>query len=102
MEALRDEVRRAMRDRGVGQAELARQSGLSQGHLSKVLRSLEMGRRTRDRLRKWLDCPSPEAFERAVGPDDLLRIGTMLKQHCDELAMISRRLESGQRSGSQQ
>jgi predicted transcriptional regulator len=102
MDALRGEVRRAMRDRGVGQAELARQSGLSQGHLSKVLGTLEMGRRTRDRLRKWLDHPSPQAFERAIGPDDLLRIGTMLKQHCEELAAISRSLEPGQSSGSGQ
>ena len=43
LNALRDKVSRAMRDRRAGQAELARQSGLSQGHLSKVLRSLERG-----------------------------------------------------------
>ena len=84
-----------MRTRGIGQAELARQSGLSQGHLSKVLRTMKMGRRTRDRLRKWLDHPSQEEFRNVMGPDDLLRIGTMLKRHCDELALISRRLESG-------
>jgi transcriptional regulator with XRE-family HTH domain len=84
-----------MRSRGIGQTELARQCGLSQGHLSKVLRTTEMGRRTRDRLRKWLDHPDQEAFHNAMGPDDLLRIGTMLKRHCDDLALISRRLENG-------
>ena len=95
MKDLRDQVRQAMRDRGIGQAELARQSGLSQGHISKVLRTMEMGRRTRDRLRKWLDHPGQEDFQDAMGPDDLLRIGKLLKQHCDELASISRRLNGG-------
>ena len=81
-----------MLDRGVGQQELARQSGLSQGHLSKVLRTTKIGRRTGDRLRKWLDYPGQAAREEAVGPDDLMRIGAMLKRHCDELALISRRM----------
>ena len=79
-----------MLERGVGQLELARQSGLSQGHLSKVLRSLPLGRRTRDRLQKWLDNPEQSDREQAIGADELVRIGSLLKQHCDELAMISR------------
>lgn len=83
-----------MMARGVGQAELARQCGLSQGHISKVLRSLEMGRRTRDRLQKWLDHPGESELRDALGPDDLLRIGAMLKRHCDELALISRRVRA--------
>lgn len=97
MDALRDDVLRAMAMRRVGQVELARQSGLSQGHLSKVLRSTEMGRRTRDRLQKWLDHPDEAKRQEAVGPDDLTRIGRMLKDHCDELASISRRLGSTER-----
>ncbi|CAN5374900.1 hypothetical protein BH09PSE3_BH09PSE3_23780 [soil metagenome] len=92
MDELRDAVLSAMAERGVGQAELARQSGLSQGHLSKVLRTMEMGRRTRDRLQKWLDHADQVEFQDAVGPDDLLQIGAMLKRHCDELALISRRI----------
>lgn len=92
MDKFRETVLAAMAERGVGQAELARQSGLSQGHLSKVLRTREMGRRTRDRLQKWLDYPQDAGFEHAVGPDDLLQIGAMLKRHCDELALISRRM----------
>jgi hypothetical protein len=94
MDRLRDAVRKAMAERGVGQVELARQSGLSQGHLSKVLRTTEMGRRTRDRLQKWLDHPDQSEFQQAVGPDDLLQIGAMLKRHCDELALLSRRMQA--------
>lgn len=87
---MRQAVISAMHDRGVGQLDLARQSGLSQGHLSKVLRSLPMGRRTRDRLQKWLDHPELSDRERAIDADELVRIGSLLKQRCDELAMISR------------
>lgn len=94
MDQLREKVLRAMATRRVGQVELARQSGLSQGHLSKVLRSMEMGRRTRDRLQKWLDHPGEAERQEVVGPDDLARIGRLLKDHCDELAAISRRLGS--------
>lgn len=95
MDELREAVLSAMAERGVGQVELAQQSGLSQGHLSKVLRTMEMGRRTRDRLQKWLDHPDKIEFHDAVGPDDLLQIGAMLKRHCDELALISRRIRGG-------
>lgn len=97
MKGLREEVLRAMATRRVGQVELARQSGLSQGHLSKVLRSTEMGRRTRERLQKWLDNPDEARRQEAVGADDLTRIGLLLKRHCDELASISRRLASADR-----
>lgn len=104
MDKLREAVLTAMAERGVGQVELARQSGLSQGHLSKVLRAMEMGRRTRDRLQKWLDHPSQAEFQDAVGPDDLLQIGMMLKRHCEELASISRRMrgEAQQQAGGSQ
>jgi transcriptional regulator with XRE-family HTH domain len=95
MEDLREAVQLAMAERGVGQAELARQSGLSQGHLSKVLRTMKMGRRTRDRLQKWLDHADHADFQHAVGPDDLLQIGAILKRHCDELAQLSRRMRAG-------
>ena len=89
-DAIRQAVISAMHNRGVGQLDLARQSGLSQGHRSKVLRSLPMGRRTRDRLQKWLDDPELSDRERAIDADELVRIGSLLKQRCDELAMISR------------
>jgi transcriptional regulator with XRE-family HTH domain len=95
MDDFRDTILAAMNERGIGQAELARQSGLSQGHLSKVLRTMEMGRRTRDRLQKWLDHADQADLVDTVGPDDLLQIGAMLKRHCDELARLSRRLRAG-------
>lgn len=80
-----------MRERGVGQQVLARQCGLSQGHLSKVLRLLTMGQRTRDRLQKWLDFPDDSERVEVMGADDLVRLGAMLKRHCEELAHLSRR-----------
>ncbi len=56
-----------MVERRIGQSELAQQTGLSQGHLSKVLRHLEMGRKTRERLQEWLEqrcCAEQGGFRR--------------------------------------
>jgi hypothetical protein len=38
----------------------------------------------------WLDDPELSDRERAIDADELVRIGSLLKQRCDELAMISR------------
>lgn len=92
---LRSAVLQAMQDRGVSQLDLADLCGLSQGHLSKVLRSLPMGRRTRSRLQKWLDYPDEDIRSRILNADDLISLGAMLKQHCEELARASRRAGRG-------
>lgn len=93
-EGLREAVKAAMAERGVRQQALARQCRLSQGHLSKVLKSLHMGPRTRDRLQKWLDSPEDSSVEGLLEADDLLRLGTLLKRHCEALAMARRRIGS--------
>lgn len=89
-EKLRQAVKIAMAERGVRQQALARQCRLSQGHLSKVLKTLPMGPRTRDRLQKWLDSPDDSAPEGLLDADALLRLGAMLKRHCEALAMVQR------------
>ena len=89
--SLRCAVLQAMQDRRVSQLDLADLCGLSQGHLSKVLRSLPMGRRTKSRLQKWLDYPDEEIRNRILNAEDLMNLGAMLKRHCDELARASRR-----------
>jgi len=89
-EKLRQAVKAAMVERGVRQQALARQCRLSQGHLSKVLKSLQMGSRTRNRLQKWLDSSEDNASEGLLDAEDLLRLGALLKGHCEALAMARR------------
>lgn len=86
---LRAAVKKAMRERDVTQQALARACGLSQGHLSKVLGGLEMGARTQGRLQKWLDYPDDCGRSVVLAAEDLRRMGALLKQHCEELALFS-------------
>lgn len=87
-------IKAAMLERGVRQQELARQCRLSQGHLSKVLKSLPMGQRTRSRLQKWLDSPDEVEREGVLDAAELRHLGVVLKRHCEALAAASQHLGS--------
>jgi transcriptional regulator with XRE-family HTH domain len=83
-----------MRERGIRQEKLAHQTGISQGHLSKVLRDLPMGRRTEGRLRQWLREGDEKTGPPLMTPEELRRLGVQLKQQCEQLASLSGQVEA--------
>lgn len=92
-------IKAAMVERRIGQSELAQQTGLSQGHLSKVLRHLEMGRKTRERLQEWLEQGAPPNMAAFAANNDLREVGAILKRHAEELAALGQRLSDASAPG---
>lgn len=88
------QVKATMAERGVNQAQLGKECGYTQGHISKLLRQEKLRGKAKVALRRWIDC-EPPVLERAatIESSDILRLGNLLKKKCDELARLQRRLE---------
>lgn len=81
-------VKSVMAEQGTSQSALAESCGLSQGHLSKILAGRPMGARAESKLRAWVE----GSDEAALDPDEILKLGRLLKRKCEELASLQRRL----------
>jgi transcriptional regulator with XRE-family HTH domain len=83
-------VKSIMTEQGTSQGALAESCGLSQGHLSKILAGRPMGPRAEAKLRAWVEGTAGAALD----PDEILRLGRLLKRKCEELASLQRRLSN--------
>lgn len=87
-------VKATMAERGVNQAQLGKECGYTQGHISKLLRQTELPSKAEVALKRWIECEPPVLGRAAmIESSDILRLGNLLKKKCDELARLQRRLE---------